>query len=180
VELYPVIMCGGSGTRLWPLSRPERPKQFIPLVGLRSTFQQTALRLSRLPGVVRPVIIAGSAHAHWIAEQLEALDLAADVLLEPTPRDSGPAVAAAAAWIARQSPAGIAVIVASDHHIPDDDAFLAAVEAAAGAAAQGSIVTLGLKPTEPSSAYGYINAGALIEGDKAVCRVAAFVEKPVE
>jgi len=94
---YPVIMCGGSGTRLWPLSRPTRPKQFIPLIGAHSTFQQTALRLSKLKDARPLLIVAGVGHADWIASELEAIDVVAEVLLEPSARDSAPAVAAAAA-----------------------------------------------------------------------------------
>jgi mannose-1-phosphate guanylyltransferase/mannose-6-phosphate isomerase len=178
MDFFPVIMCGGSGTRLWPLSRPARPKQFIPLIGARSTFQQTALRLSKLAGARPPLIVAGVAHADWIRAELEAIGLEAEVLLEPSARDSGPAVAAAAAWIHRQNPEGVAVIVASDHHVPDDDAFVAAIEQAGAAAARGWIVTLGVQPTMPSIAYGYINAGEVLVEGEAVRRTAAFVEKP--
>ena len=175
---YPVIMCGGSGTRLWPLSRPSRPKQFIPLIGSRSTFQQTALRLSKLSNARPLLVVAGVSHADWIASELEAIGVAGNVLLEPSARDSAPAVAAAAAWIARQDPAGVAVIVAADHHVPDDDAFVAAIEQAGAAAARGWIVTLGVQPVAPSTAYGYIDAGEVLVEGEAVRRTAAFVEKP--
>jgi len=175
---YPVIMCGGSGTRLWPLSRPTRPKQFIPLIGAHSTFQQTALRLSKLKDARPLLIVAGVGHADWIASELEAIDVVAEVLLEPSARDSAPAVAAAAAWIARKDPAGVAVIVASDHHVPDDDAFVEAIAQGGLAAARGWIVTLGVRPVAPSTAYGYINAGELLAPGEAVRRITAFVEKP--
>ena len=175
---YPVIMCGGSGTRLWPLSRPTRPKQFIPLIGAHSTFQQTALRLSKLKDARPLLIVAGVGHADWIASELEAIDVVAEVLLEPSARDSAPAVAAAAAWIARKDPAGVAVIVASDHHVPDDDAFVEAIAQGGLAAARGWIVTLGVRPVAPSTAYGYIDAGDVLVEGEAVRRTAAFVEKP--
>jgi mannose-1-phosphate guanylyltransferase/mannose-6-phosphate isomerase len=170
-------MCGGSGTRLWPASRPERPKQFIPLVGALSTFQQAVLRVAGLQGARPPVIVGGAAHAELIRRDLEGLGLDAVVLLEPEPRDSAAAVAAAAAWIADADPEGVAVLIASDHHVPDADAFRQAGDAAVAAARQGFIVTLGVQPAGPATAYGYIRAGdALADGNSR--RVAAFVEKP--
>ena len=177
MNLYPVIMCGGSGARLWPASRPSRPKQFIPLTGHRSLFQETVVRLEGLGDVRRLIVVAGAAHAEVIAAQLAALGVDADILLEPEARDSAPAMAAAGAWITARDPEGVAVIVASDHHIPDAEAFRAAVRTAAAEAGLGRIVTLGVKPTEPTSAYGYIRpaAGA---APGAVARVEAFVEKP--
>ena len=176
--LFPVIMCGGSGTRLWPLSRPERPKQFVPLIGPWSTFQQTVLRLGKIKGANPPLIIAGLQHAEWLDAQLNAIGCEAEILLEPAARDSAPAVAAAAAWIQARDADGVAIIVAADHHIPDDEAFADAVEKAELAAGQGWIVTLGVQPTEPSIAYGYIDPGEGLPGDPVVKRAAAFVEKP--
>ncbi len=178
MDFFPVIMCGGSGTRLWPLSRPARPKQFIPLIGARSTFQQTARRLSRLAGARPPLVVAGVGHADWVRAELAEVGVTAEVLLEPMARDSAPAVAAAAAWIHQRNPKGVAVIVASDHHVPDDEAFVAAIEQAGHAAARGWIVTLGVQPTGPSTAYGYIDAGAALGEGEAVRKIAAFVEKP--
>jgi len=177
MNLYPVIMCGGSGARLWPASRPSRPKQFIPLTGDRSLFQETVSRLQGLEGMRRLIVVAGAAHADVIAAQLAALGVDADVLLEPEARDSAPAMAAAGAWIAARDPQGVAVVLASDHHMPDVEAFRAAVRIAAAEAACGRIVTLGVKPAEPTSAYGYIRpaAGA---APGAAARVEAFVEKP--
>jgi mannose-1-phosphate guanylyltransferase/mannose-6-phosphate isomerase len=177
MNLYPVIMCGGSGTRLWPASRPSRPKQFIPLTGERSLFEETVLRLQGLEGVRRLIVVAGAAHADAIDAQLAVLGSGAVVLLEPEARDSAPAMAAAGAWIAAHDPQGVAVVVASDHHIPDAEAFRAAVGIAAAEAAQGRIVTLGVRPTEPTSAYGYIRP-ALGAAPGGVARVEAFVEKP--
>lgn len=172
--LYPVIMCGGAGTRLWPASRPSRPKQFIPLAGNRSLFQDTVLRVAGLAeGGGALIVVGGVAHRGWIVDQLEEIGVAAQVLLEPEPRDSAAAMAAAAVWTARRDPNGINAFVASDHHIPDDAAFRAAVRAAAEEAARDRIVTLGVKPTEPTSAYGYIRP----EGG-GLAPVGAFVEKP--
>lgn len=175
---YPVIMCGGSGTRLWPASRPSRPKQFIPLLGPLSSFQQTILRLAGAENAAQPVIVAGRIHAAAIREQLAALGVEATLLLEPEARDSAPAMAAAAAWVAAQDPDGVMVVCASDHHVPDAEAFRDAVNVAArSAAADGLIVTLGVRPSAPSSAYGYIQPA---QGETAVKPVAAFVEKPNE
>src|SRR5271154_2321819 len=119
MRVYPVIMCGGSGTRLWPASRPSSPKQFIPLLGDRSTFQQAVARVGGLAGVQQTIIIAGAGHRAAIGEQLEAMSAKAQLLLEPEARDSARAMAAAAAWILRRDPEGIAVVVAADHHVPD-------------------------------------------------------------
>ena len=173
--VIPVIMCGGSGTRLWPASRGARPKQFVPLVGPRSSFQETLLRVAPLAQGARPVVVAGVAHGALVASQLEEIGLEADVLLEPEPRDSAPAIAAAAAWIEGRDPDAVAVIVSADHHIPDAAAFRDAVAQTLDAARRGDVVTLGVRPTEPSTAYGYIRLGSLGAG---VMPVAAFVEKP--
>jgi len=174
MALFPVIMCGGAGTRLWPASRPSRPKQFLPLTGRRSPFQETVERVAPL---VRDggklVVVGGVAHRRWIVEQLAELGVAAQVLLEPEGRDSAPAMAAAAAWVVRQNPAGIVAFLASDHHIPDHPAFREALMQAAQSTGNGRIVTLGIRPTEPSSAYGYIKPTGAGLSD-----VAAFVEKP--
>lgn len=172
--LYPVIMCGGAGTRLWPASRPSRPKQFIPLIGDRSLFQETALRvadLARDGGEL--IVVGGVAHWDWITSQLEEIGVRAQVLLEPEPRDSAAAMAAAAVWTERRAPNGINVFVASDHHIPDDKAFRDAVRTGAEEAALDRIVTLGVRPTGPSSAYGYIRPAGT-----GLAPVGAFVEKP--
>lgn len=178
MRIYPVILCGGSGVRLWPASRPWRPKQFIPLLGDRSLFQDTALRMVGIEGAEAPLVVAGVAHAETIREQLRAIRLEAPLLLEPMGRDSGPAIAAAAAWIAGRDPDGVAVVVASDHHIPEAGAFQASVVTAASAAARGAIVTFGVRPTEPATAYGYIEAGERLDGRGEVRSVARFVEKP--
>lgn len=167
-------MCGGAGTRLWPASRPSRPKQFIPLSGNRSLFQETVLRVAPLvAGVGQLIVVGGVAHRDAILSQLSDLGIEAQVFLEPEARDSAAAMAAAAAWTARINPAGINVFVASDHHIPDHQAFREAVLKAAEAARVGRIVTLGVRPDAPSSAYGYIAP----EGE-GLSAVRAFVEKP--
>ena len=172
--VFPVILCGGAGTRLWPASRPNSPKQFLDLVGERSLFQETARRVAPLTGGEgRLIIVAGEGHRDSIVQQLAALSMEATVLLEPEGRDSAAAMAAAALWIRRQAPEGIALFVASDHHIPDAEAFRRSVMAGAPAAAGGEIVTYGVRPTGPSSAYGYIEPES--EG---LAKVRRFVEKP--
>ena len=173
MTIYPVIMCGGAGSRLWPASRPGRPKQFLALAGERSLFQETVLRVAPLAADGRVIVVAGTRHAEAVAAQLAEVAVEATVLLEPEARDSGPAMAVAAAFIERLDPEGVAAIVASDHHIPDGGAFRDAVETAAAEAANGRIVTLGVVPTSPSPAYGYIcPAGA------GLAPVSRFVEKP--
>lgn len=173
MTIYPVIMCGGAGSRLWPASRPGRPKQFLPLTGARSLFQETVLRVAPLAADGDVVVVAGLGHADAISAELAAIGVAATILLEPEARDSGPAMAAAAAFIQRRDPAGIAAIIASDHHIPDAEAFRTAVRTAAVEAARGRIVTLGVTPTWPSPAYGYISPES-----QGLSPVKRFVEKP--
>ncbi len=174
MAVYPVIMCGGSGTRLWPASRPARPKQFVPLTGARSSFQDTVLRVIGLTDAAPPLIVAGIAHQASILAQLTELGVEGMLLLEPEGRDSAAAMAAAAAWINLRDPLGVAVVVSADHDVPDDAAFRAAVEVAIVGARAGSIVTLGVRPTSPSPAYGYIHAA---EG-AGISPVVTFVEKP--
>lgn len=172
--IYPVIMCGGSGTRLWPASRPSLPKQFIPLAGNRSLFQETVARVAGLcQNGGELVVVGGLSHKRAILDQLEEIGVSAVILLEPEGRDSSAAMAAAAEWTAQRAPHAINLFVASDHHIPDAEAFRQSVGKAASAAAQGRIVTLGVVPTEPSSAYGYIAPSG-----PDLSAVSAFVEKP--
>lgn len=172
--LYPVIMCGGAGTRLWPASRPSRPKQFIPLAGNRSLFQETVLRVAPLAADGgRLIVVGGVGHRDWILDQLEEVGVDAQVLLEPQARDSAAAMAAAAIWTREHDADGVNIFLASDHHVPDSLAFRHAVREAANGAGGGRIVTLGVKPTAPSSAYGYIKPTG-----SGLSEVEAFREKP--
>lgn len=172
MAIYPVVLCGGAGTRLWPASRPERPKQFLDLVSEASLFQETIRRVAPLAAEEGAVlVVAGRDHAVAIEAQLG--DMPAVMLVEPEGRDSGPAMAAAAEWIFRRDPAGVALFVASDHHIPDAEGFRAAVREGVRAAEAGRIVTFGVKPTEPSPAYGYIQPQG-----SGLSPVRRFVEKP--
>jgi mannose-1-phosphate guanylyltransferase / mannose-6-phosphate isomerase len=176
LTVFPVILCGGSGTRLWPASRPERPKQFLPLLSELSIFQDTVLRMRRLKGARDVVIVAGGGHLAEIREQLAGIGEAGFVITEPEGRDSAPAIAAAARWIESESPGAVAVVVAADHHIPDADAFCAAADVAIAAAREGSIVTFGVRPTQPATGYGYIEPGEFLSSGAR--RVRRFVEKP--
>ena len=174
--LIPVLMCGGAGTRLWPVSRESMPKQFVPLVGDRSTFQQTLERVAN-PMFARPIVITNADFRFIVAEQLRELGVEAEIVLEPARRDSGPAVAVAAVLAARRSPQAIALVLAADHIVRNRDAFLSSCRDAAVAAAAGRIVTFGIRPSAPATNYGYIRPGAKLN-DAAALAVEAFVEKP--
>jgi mannose-1-phosphate guanylyltransferase/mannose-6-phosphate isomerase len=152
------------------------PKQFVPLVGERSTFQQTLARIAD-PMFDRPIVVTSADFRFIVAEQLRALGIAADIVLEPMRRDSGPAVAAAAVLAEQRDPAAIVLVLASDHVIKNSEAFLAACRAAAAAATAGRIVTFGIRPSFAATSYGYIRPGAKLDG-AAVQTVEAFVEKP--
>ncbi len=174
-DIRVVIMCGGSGTRLWPASRPSRPKQFAAFAGDRSLFAQ-ALDRNAIDGAGF-VVVAGAAHGPAVSRELAAAGVRAQVILEPEPRDSAPALAAAAAAVHAEDPETVLVIVASDHHVPDVAAYRETLRRAIDVAREGSVVTLGVRPDAPSSAYGYIRPSADRAGPGAY-RVAAFVEKP--
>ncbi len=174
MRLFPVIMSGGSGTRLWPVSRLSRPKQFIPLTGNRSPFQEAVLRAAPLVDKNgRILVIGGALHRRVILKQLSEIGVDAAVLLEPEGRDSAAAMAAATHWTLAQEAEAVNVFLASDHHVPDHAAFRQAVLKATEAAQIGRIVTLGVRPTEPSEAYGYIKPRAA-----GLSPVEAFIEKP--
>jgi mannose-1-phosphate guanylyltransferase/mannose-6-phosphate isomerase len=175
--IIPVILCGGSGTRLWPLSRRDFAKQHVPILDGESPFQRTLRRVAASPAVFgRPLVIAGSAGRFLASEQARAAGVTADILIEPEPRDTLPAIAAAAEWIARQAPEAVLMVLPSDHLIPDAAAFAATAQAAAAAARGGDLVAIGLTPTAPATGFGYIRAGETLPGGGR--RIAAFVEKP--
>jgi mannose-1-phosphate guanylyltransferase / mannose-6-phosphate isomerase len=172
--LIPVILCGGSGTRLWPASRDSLPKQFIALIGELSTFQAA---LQRVEGgaFARPIVIANSEYRFLVADQADRIGMAVDIVLEPVARDSGPAVAVASVLAQRRHPDAIVLVLAADHIIPDKAAFAATVEQARAGVEQGLIMTFGVTPDAPATGYGYIRPGPPVEGG---FRVAAFLEKP--
>lgn len=177
MTIRPLIMCGGSGARLWPLSRESFPKQFAPLIGKNSTFQETVLRMADKAHFGRPLIVAAKRHRFMVERQLAEIGIEADILLEPMPRDSGPAIAAGAALIARDNPDQLVMVLAADHVVRDSPAFRQTVLAAASAAERGYIVTFGIQPSLPATGYGYIERGEPIAGSNAL-RVRRFVEKP--
>ena len=175
--IYPVILCGGSGTRLWPASRADQPKQFLKLIGETSSFQDTVLRVKDLPGRAEIVIVTGEAMVGFVQAQTAEIGVEVTVLVEPEARDSAPAVAAAAAYVQSRDPDGVALMLAADHHIAEPEIFGQAAVTAARAASEGWIVTFGVKPTGPATGFGYIRPGAALL-DGSVSAVAAFVEKP--
>jgi len=175
-RIIPLIMCGGAGTRLWPASREVRPKQFLPLFGARSTFQDTLLRVSDAMLFERPIVITNAAYRFMVLEQLAEIGIEADVLLEPVRRDSGPAIAAGGAFAQTRDGQAIVLALAADHVVRDKDAFTVACRQGLVAAGQGRIVTFGIKPERAATEYGYINPGDVVSGD--VRAVEKFVEKP--
>lgn len=169
-------MAGGAGTRLWPMSRDSYPKQFIPLLeGGISTFQATLKRVAR-PGFGRPIVVTNNDFRFLVAEQMLAAGVAGEIVLEPERRDSAPAVAVGAVLSLARDPDALCLVLAADHAIGDDAAFAADCLAAASYAAEGRIMTIGVTPTFPSTAYGYLAPAARI-GDDA-WMLERFVEKP--
>ena len=176
--LLPVIMCGGAGTRMWPESRESLPKQFIPLIGTLSTFQTTASLFTDRSLFLRPLVISNREYRFQVAEQLAEIGVAADIVLEPARRDSGPAVAVAAEIAAARDPKTIVLVMAADHNVVDRAGLVGLFAKAAEAASEGYIVTLGVRPTFPATGYGYIKTGRRLNAD--TFAVEAFVEKPDE
>ncbi len=174
--IRPVIMCGGSGTRLWPASREAFPKQFAPLIGELSTFQETLARVNDPSLFGRPLVITNKIHRFMVERQVAEIGLEADILLEPVARDSGPAILASSLYIAEHSPDALVLVLAADHVVLDVPAFRAAVASGIEAARAGKIVTFGIIPSSPATGYGYIEAGATVAGEAR--EVARFVEKP--
>jgi len=176
-RIIPVILCGGGGTRLWPVSRESMPKQFVSLIGQSSTFQQVVERISDPELFARPIIITNSEFRFVVAEQLRDCASSADIVLEPSRRDSGPAVAVATALASERDPEAVVLVLAADHVIRKLPDFHEACRRAAQTAALGRIVTFGIHPTHPATNYGYIRPGARLDG-AFVQQVDAFVEKP--
>lgn len=179
MHIYPVILSGGSGTRLWPLSQPEKPKQFVPVVTDRSMIQETITRFSGWSEFVAPIIVAGEGHFQLVKDQLAQIGVEpAAILLEPGARNTAAAVGIAARWIADKDPQALMMVMPSDHVINDLDGFRAAIERAARAAKAGYLVTFGIQPTHPETGYGYIERGPALVDIDAVHHVENFHEKP--
>ncbi len=178
--IIPVILSGGAGTRLWPLSRELYPKQFLPLTGERSLLQQTVLRLQGLPDLAPPLVVCNEEHRFLVAEQLRAVDVTgAEILLEPAGRNTAPAVALAALRAeARGDDDALLLVLPSDHVIADPQVLQRAVLAGVPAARAGGLVTFGVLPTRPETGFGYIRTGARPGGPLSAQPVLAFVEKP--
>jgi mannose-1-phosphate guanylyltransferase / mannose-6-phosphate isomerase len=175
--LIPVILSGGSGTRLWPLSRKNLPKQFLPLAGDSTLFQQTVARAQTLPGATSPIVVCSEDHRFLVAEQLQMLGISdASILLEPVARNTAPAIALAALQALGKDPDAVLLVLPADHLIGDTDNFGDAVRKALPLAADGWLVTFGIRPDAPETGFGYIRRGHALCGDG--YQVEAFVEKP--
>jgi mannose-1-phosphate guanylyltransferase len=177
--LHALIMAGGGGTRFWPRSRQKKPKQFLTLTGDRSLLQQTVDRLRPLTGPGGVVVVTGAQHADAVTAQLPELG-PENLLAEPSPRDSAAAIALAAAVVARRRPGAIVGSFAADHVVRDQEAFCTAVREAVATARAGYVVTIGIEPDRPATAFGYIQAGSPLDlaAAPSAHAVRTFVEKP--
>jgi mannose-1-phosphate guanylyltransferase len=182
VKIYPVIMAGGSGTRFWPLSRRNRPKQFLALAGDEPLLAATVTRLPPLARAKETFIVCGPAHAAAARKMLPKLP-EQNFIVEPCARNTAPCVGLAALHVARKDPKGVIVMLPADHHISKPAAFRDAVAAAAELADRGAIATIGIKPSRPETGYGYLKIGPRLaargrKGRSAAHKVERFVEKP--
>lgn len=179
MKIYPVILSGGAGTRLWPLSRAALPKQFLPLASSRTMLQETALRARDVADFMSPLVVCGDEHRFLVAEQLREINLTPlGILLEPVGRNTAPAVAAAANYLLRIDPDAVMLVLPADHVIADVAAFKRAIGVAASAVRDDTLITFGVAPTAPETGYGYIRRGALLPALENCFRVDRFVEKP--
>ena len=184
MQITPVILCGGSGTRLWPLSRKSYPKQFVQLTGPETLFQASARRLSGTAGDIAfsaPMVLTNSDFRFIVTEQLQAAgsDPGA-ILIEPEGRNTAPAILAAALRLAETNPDAVMLVAPSDHVVPDAAAFRAAVAKGLDAVAAGDLVTFGIAPTHPETAYGYLELAGQPGADGSAVKLSRFVEKPDE
>jgi mannose-1-phosphate guanylyltransferase / mannose-6-phosphate isomerase len=176
--IYPVILSGGVGSRLWPLSRSHFPKQLLSLVGEHSLIQETALRTVG-PGFAKPLIICHAEHRFLMAEQMRAIGVEPDnIILEPMGRNTGPAAAVAALAISEKNPDAILLLMPADHVIHDQRALHNAIHIAQDQAERGRLVTFGIHPRGPDTGYGYIQRGPALRDDGKAFAVSRFVEKP--
>ena len=178
MKYYPVILAGGAGSRLWPVSREFYPKPLLPMFGANSLLQDTVTRLDGISTVNKPLFVCNEEHRFLLAEQVRALGKDPEaILLEPEGRNTAPALTLAALYLVGKDPDAIMVVMPADHVIPDQAAFSAAVEQGAGLAEQGYLVTFGVVSDKPETGYGYIRRGNELDGS-GVFQVERFVEKP--
>ena len=179
MSLYPVILAGGSGTRLWPMSRESYPKQYLPLLDGTSPFQATLKRVEAAQGARPTTIVAGAEQRFLIIDQVKQAGASMKTLwLEPCGRSTAPAVAIVANELVREDPDAVMLVMPADHDIPDTRAFAATVERGLAAAREGKLVIFGIEPRWAETGYGYIERGEALETAEGCFRVAAFVEKP--
>jgi mannose-1-phosphate guanylyltransferase/mannose-6-phosphate isomerase len=177
MQIIPVILSGGSGTRLWPLSRKQYPKQYLPLVGDNTMLQETILRLSGLDNLADPIIVCNADHRFLVAEQCQQIDIKNPViLLEPIGRNTAPAIAAAALQSLKQTDDAVLLVLSADHVIQDVDVFHEAINIACQQAQEGKLATFGIVPTDANTGYGYIKASK--DNTDGAYKVEEFVEKP--
>lgn len=188
MDIYPIILSGGSGTRLWPLSREFYPKQLLPLTGSNSLLQETVLRVAGVRAATDPILVCNEEHRFMVGEQVRQLDRTPRaILLEPAGRNTAPAMSLAAEFLKAAGEDGIMLVMPADHVIANPDRFTAAVRVGAELAAAGQVITFGIVPTAAETGYGYIQRGAALDSQNAAAAkqdsgraygVAAFVEKP--
>jgi len=177
MQIIPIILSGGSGTRLWPLSRKQYPKQYLPLVGANTMLQETILRLSELDNLADPIIVCNADHRFLVAEQCQQIDIKnPTILLEPVGRNTAPAIAAAALQSLKTSDDAMLLVLSADHVIQDVEAFYNAINIARNQAQEGKLATFGIVPTNANTGYGYIKSSK--ENDSGAYKVEEFVEKP--
>lgn len=178
--IHPILLCGGAGTRLWPLSRKSYPKQFVKLMGEESLFQDSARRLSGA-GFAAPFVVTAADFRFVVIEQLAALEITpTDILIEPFPKNTAAAICAAAVTLEARAPGALMLVAPTDHLIPDARRFREAVQAALAAAAQGQLVTFGIRPDRPETGYGWLELSAAIGEELASVPqpLRSFIEKP--
>jgi len=179
MAFFPVILSGGSGTRLWPLSRSSLPKQLLPLHSSKTMIQESMLRAGRLPGADAPILLCNEDHRFLVAEQMQEIAVAPRaIVLEPVGRNTAPAAAVACLIAGEAEPEAVIALLPSDHVISDEEAFRKAVAVASEAARAGSVVTFGIVPASPETGYGYIERGEALAGVAGAFQVRSFKEKP--